>query len=302
MSNRRRGMRGPSQELLRSEIETVPGPGRKSRTAATPRIQSLARAAAILDVVAERSPVSLTEVSRATKLNKTTSFNLLASLQAVGLVSRQRASKGYVLGLTCLRLGKIVQGQLELRAAARASLLRLCRETSETVNLAVPYLFDTLIVDSLEGSHGLRATSYAGARGHYHSTACGKVILAFVDAETRDFLLAGGTLPAQTHNTITDPKQLARILDKVRREGYALDVEENELGGSCVAAPIFDPAGDVLGAVSISGPTARLSKPNLLRMVPLLKEEMTQIGRRLAAQSGGEGRNGHDGQRPMKSA
>jgi IclR family acetate operon transcriptional repressor len=253
---------------------------KKARWALPVRIQSVARVAVLLDVIADQGPVSLKTISETTALNKTTAFNLLASLEAVGLVHQQEASRRYVLGGLCLRLGKIALAQINLAGAARPSLLRLSSETGETVNLAIPYLFDALIVDSLEGSYGVRATSYSGARSAYHSTACGKAILAFLDSETREELLTR-PMPALTPNTITDVARLQQSLIEVQAQGYSIDLEENEICANCVACPIFDQTGEIIGAVSISGPTIRLNTEKLLQSVPLLQRETTQIRERL---------------------
>src|SRR5215470_13176149 len=142
------------------------------------RIQSLARASAILDVIAENGTVQLTELSAAVGLNKSTTFYLVESLADLGFAERAGDGKGYRLGLRNLELGRSVQRRLDIAAVSRPALMRLCALSKETVNLAVPYVFDAMIVESLEGAHGVRATSYAGSRASYHSTACGKAIVA----------------------------------------------------------------------------------------------------------------------------
>ena len=261
---------------------------KKARWAREVRIQSVARVAALLDVIADHGPASLKSISELTGLNKTTAFNLLASLEAVGLVHQQEMSRWYVLGGLCLRLGRIAQTQIDLAGAARPSLLRLSAETGETVNLAVPYLFEALIVESLEGSYGVRATSYAGERSAYHSSACGKAILAFLDAETREELLTR-PMPAATPATITNAERLRQSLAEVQEKGYALDLQENEIGANCVACPIFGEAGEIAGAVSVSGPTVRLDQERLLHLVPLLLRESGQIRERLARATISEG-------------
>lgn len=248
-----------------------------SRIAGAVRIQSLARASAILDVIAARGTASLADVSAATRLNKSTAFYLVESLVELGFAERVGAGKGYRLGLRNLELGRAVQRRLDIVAASRPSLIRLCGLSKETVNLAVPFIFDAMIVESLEGAYGVRATSYAGSRCAYHSTACGKALLAFQPAAVREEIYRHRPLEPVTPNTITRKAVLEAQLDEVRRRGYAIDIEENELGAHCVAAPIHDGAGEVIGAISVSGLTSRLPQPALAELAAAIKREAATI-------------------------
>lgn len=241
-----------------------------------PSIQSLARADAILEVVA-RSPTGaarLRDITAATGLNKTTVFNLVDSLIALRFLSRDVTSRGYRLGLRNLQLGRIVELQMDLIGAARASLMELCRTTGETVNLATPFNFEAIIVDSLEGSHSMRVTSYAGTPASYHSTSCGKAILAFLSEAERQAIYVARPFTAQTPNTVTDADQLEAQLEKVRKYGFAFDLEENELAANCVAAPLFDMFGTVIGSISVAGPAARMHP-----------ERLPEVGAQIVAQS-----------------
>ena len=121
-----------------------------SRTA--PRIQALARASAIIDVIAAggEEGVGLSEISRATALNKTTALNLIASLVTLGFLEQDEHSRRYRLGLRNLELGRIVQQRMHISHLARPVLAVLCRKTNETVNLGLPDLLDLLVVDSFQ--------------------------------------------------------------------------------------------------------------------------------------------------------
>jgi IclR family acetate operon transcriptional repressor len=147
----------------------------------------------------------------------------------------------------------------------------------------VPYVFDAFIAESIEGSYGVRATSYVGTRSAYHSTACGKAMLAYFDDAARRALYAARPLVPATPNTITDPAILERQLAQVRRAGYALDLEENEPSASCVAAPIFDGFGQVAGAISVSGISSRMTQPVMLDLARQIIAETKAIGEALCA-------------------
>lgn len=227
-----------------------------------PRIQSLARASAIIDVIAsaDEEGVGLSEVSKATALNKTTAFNLLGSLVALRFIEQDEHSRRYRLGLRNLELGRIVQQRLHISHLARPILAGLCRKVNETVNLGLPDLYDLVVVDSFQGSRILHATSYAGWRSPYHCTALGKAFMAQWDGPMRRTVYAASGLPQQTPQTITDVDALEAQLGEFRARGYALDLEENEVGVNGIATTITDGLGEVAAAISVAGPANRLTK------------------------------------------
>lgn len=237
-------------------------------SARTPRIQALARASLIIDVIAAGSDegVGLSEISKATALNKTTAFNLIASLVTLGFLEKDEHSRRYRLGLRNLELGRIVQERLNISHLARPVLTELCIKTNETVNLGLPDLLDLLVVDSFRGSQILHATSYPGWRFLYHSTALGKAMLSQWDEPARQTLYRLRGLPQQTPRTITDIDKLERNLARFRSKGYALDLEENEIGVNGIASSIVNGLGEVAAAVSVAGPVSRLKKKVLDQM------------------------------------
>ena len=227
-----------------------------------PRIQALARASAIIDVIAAggEQGVGLSEISRATALNKTTAFNLIASLVTLGFLEQDEHSRRYRLGLRNLELGRIVQQRMHISHLARPVLAVLCRKTNETVNLGLPDLLDLLVVDSFQGSRQLHATAYAGWRSLYHCTALGKAMLSQWDEPMRHTVYRLRGLPRQTPRTITDIDTLEANLAQFRAQRYSVDVEENEVGVNGLAASIFNGMGDVAAAISVCGPSNRLTE------------------------------------------
>ena len=228
------------------------------------RIQSVDRAAALLEAMRDGGWHGLGALARATGLAKATAFNLVQALASAGLAEHDPSAGAYRLGLRHVQYGRAVERRLDLLEPMRPILLRLCAETNETVNLAVPRPLDVLIVESFEGRQNVRVTSYAGTPAAYHCTAVGRAMLAHKPAAERRTLLHM-TLTAPTPRTLTDPDALEALLATVRRDGFASEIEENEAGACCVAAPVFAPGGTVLGAVSIAGPAARMSPAAIAR-------------------------------------
>ncbi len=230
----------------------------------------MARASAIIDVIADGTDegVGLSEISKATALNKTTAFNLLASLVTLRFIEQDEHSRRYRLGLRILELGRIVQQQLHISHLARPILANLCRRTNETVNLGKPDLFDLLVIDSFKGSRILHASTSAGWRSMYHCTALGKAFMARWDAPMRQTIYDSCGLPELTSNTNTKVDALEEQLARFREQGYSIDVEENEIGVNGIARWIIDGLGEVAAAVSVSGHASRLTEEVMGRIAP----------------------------------
>jgi len=220
--------------------------------------------------------LQLNEIARSCNLIKTTAFTLVDSLVHVGLVDREEQG-GYRLGLRNLGYGRAVERQLDIASIARPALIRLCALMRETVNLAVPRPLEAFIVESFEGSHNLRMSSYAGTSAPYHSTACGRALLAFQPPTVLDSLYRTGPFKRFTEHTGISPRSLEAALVECRSRGWALEREENEVGASCVAAPIFA-AGVVQAAISIAAPASRLDKIATKRFAEALLRETAAIG------------------------
>ncbi len=240
------------------------------RSPKPPRIQALARASAIIDVIGagEADGSSLGEICRVTSLNKTTAFNLLASLVTLGFVEQDKQSKRYRLGLRNLELGRIVQQRLHISHLSRPILADLCKKTKETVNLGLPDLLDLWVIDSYQGSRLLHATAYGGWRSLYHCTALGKAFLSLWDAPMRHTVYRLRGLPRLTPRTVTEVEALEAQLAQFQTQGYALDLGENEIGVNGIARAIVNGMGDVAAAISVAGHSNRLTEEVMTEIAP----------------------------------
>ena len=247
------------------------------------RIQSLARASAIIDVIVagDEGGVGLTVISKATSLNKTTAFNLLASLVALGLVEQDGQTRKYRLGLRCLELGRQVQQRLQVSHLARPVLVELCRKTNETVNLGIPGMLDFRVIDSFVGSRVSHGRANSDWRWMYHCTALGKAFLAGWDALMRQSIYDSCELTGLTPNTITDLEALEAQLAHFRVLGYATDLEEYEIGVNGVASWVVDGLGDVAAAISVSGHSSRLTEAVMHRIAPEVVRAANAISKAL---------------------
>ncbi len=215
----------------------------------------------MIDVIAsgETEGTSLGEICRVTTLNKTTAFNLLASLVTLRFIEQDEHSRWYRLGMRNIELGRIAQKRLHIPYLARPILMDLCNKTKETVSLGLPDLLDLFVVDSYGGSHFLHVAANPGSRSMYHCTALGKAMLAQWDESMRRTLYRWSGVPRLTPRTITEIDTLEAQLPEILARGYALDLEENAVGVTCVGASIFNGFGDVAAAISVTGPSNRMT-------------------------------------------
>ncbi|MDH3440272.1 MAG: IclR family transcriptional regulator [Gammaproteobacteria bacterium] len=204
----------------------------------------------------ERPEMSLAEISRASGLNKTTTHRLLRALQSESLIDRNPATSAYSLGAGLMALGVQALASSDLRRRVRPVLRTLARETGETATLEVPFEDNMLILDEVAGSHVLGSAGNIGTRWPIHATSTGKAWLAF--DETGIERLAQHLKP-MTGSTLTERDALQPQLAEIRRRGYAVTVDEVEEGFTAVATIIRGVLGDVQGALSIGGPTQRLT-------------------------------------------
>lgn len=254
---------------------------------ATARNQSssLRRALAILSYVEAHAGgrgVSLSDLADSLSLNKSTILRLAAPLAETELLTRDGETGRFRLGLGALRLGQAYLSTLDLRTAAAERLRALQRAARETCHLVVYDVPDVVYIDKVENEANVRMGSRVGSRAPMCCTAVGKAILAWVDEPAREAVIAAG-LPAVTPYTITDPERLRAELRRIRERGYAVDDRENETDVRCVAAPLFDHEDRVVGALSVSGLSSRMTPATIRELAPRVAATGRQISRELGA-------------------
>lgn len=226
------------------------------------------------------SGLPLKEIARHTQINKSTAYRFLAHLESEGYVFRD-GDGSYSIGLKLMRFGSVSTYHAILRNLGRPTLQELAQSTGETVNLAVLDGREVLYLDVIESAHTFRLASQVGMRRPLHCTALGKAILAYMTEEEQKRLLSSLMLERFTPNTLTQLMRLNRDLAKTHQRGYSLDDEEAYLGSRCLGAPIFNEAGKVVAAVSVSGPTTRVTRAKLPAFASTLKEAAKAISEQL---------------------
>ncbi len=248
-------------------------------------VQALTRALAIMKVVAAHEDgAALTEIVRATRLAPSTAHRLLTTLQQDRFVQFQAEGARWSVGVQAFVVGNAFLQTRDVARSARPYLRRLMEESGETANLAIIDDDMAVYLGQVESRQPMRAICKPGGRVFLHSSALGKAMLATMPAaEIRRILAAKGMakLTARTTSTLT---RLTADLALVQAAGYAVDDEEYTQGVRCVAASVADETGAPLCALSISGPTLRVTRERL----PTLGAIVRSAAAEFTAEMGGQ--------------
>lgn len=220
-------------------------------------------------------PIRLMDVAERCHLPKTTAFRLLTELTEIGAVERRE--HGYYLGRRLFELGSIVPLERDLRHAALPFMHDLYEATHETIHLGVRDGLDVVYVEKIRGHASFSLPSRVGGRLPLNCTGVGKALLAYSATELIDEVLAR-PLRRLTPHSIVDAKRLEEAIGQIQAAGLAYEREEAQLGGACIAAPIFSD-GAVVAALSVSVPLARFHPT---RLAPAVKTAALGVSRALA--------------------
>jgi IclR family transcriptional regulator, KDG regulon repressor len=200
------------------------------------------------------------EVAEKLKMAKSSTHDLMASLAKLGFLNKTEANR-YRLGWRLVTLSEILLATTELRKEARPVMEDLATQYQETIHLAVLDDTQAVYVDKLEGRQAVRVElTSLGARLYAHCSSLGKVLLAYSSEEEVKRIVQTAGLPHFTPNTITDEEELLQTLAKIRKQGYAYDLEEILPDLCCVGAPIYNHTGQVVAAISMSIPAYRFKR------------------------------------------
>jgi DNA-binding IclR family transcriptional regulator len=243
-------------------------------------IQSVDRAVAILDLLAQEGWRTGAEVARGLHVHRSTALRLLGTLERHALVERDPRTAKYRLGQRLPQLASVVTGEVDLRFLARPVLARLAGTLGETVTLDVLDNVEIVPIEQATGSTSVVSVNWLGSRTPIHCTASGKVILAFAPDAVRQRLLQRPLEPRTSH-TIVDRAELEAQLESARADGFARTHEELELGLDAIAAPVHSADGEVVGALDVSGPAHRLRMGGRPELIVLTREAAADLSRRL---------------------
>lgn len=245
------------------------------------RVQSIDRAVGIMKLFNEdRRELKLSEISDYLDLNKSTVHGIISTLKYHGLIDQDEETQKYRLGLFNMSLGELVQKSLDIRAITSPIIDVVSQKLNETVHIGTLDEMDVVYIDKKESNQSMRIFTNIGARNPAYCTGVGKAMLAYKDEDLIRKMLPE-KLEALTPKTITDKSRLTNELAKIREQGYSFDDEENNIGLTCVAAPIFDYSRKAKYGISVSGPTIRMTNEKIEEAIEVVKAAAKEISYKL---------------------
>jgi DNA-binding IclR family transcriptional regulator len=248
-------------------------------------VQSVSRALMLLEIMAkENNTISLSELARKAYLKMATVHRLLYTLMNRGFVEQDKVTLRYRLGIKTFEIGNAALMINDLRSMIRPFLKQLSERINETINLAVLDATEVVYIDQIESTNIVIVKMFAriGSRGPAYCTGTGKVLLADLPIHELRKRLSEIELIKFTEYTITDIDKLIEKMIQIKKDGYALDFSERDLGVTCVAAPIKNFEGKVQAAISVSAPEQRMLMSRIEHeILPVTLEIAGQISRQL---------------------
>ncbi|MFI1393742.1 IclR family transcriptional regulator [Streptomyces sp. NPDC020681] len=244
-------------------------------------VQSVDRAINVLEILAQRGEAGVSEVAAEIDVHKSTAFRLLGALEARGLVEQAGERGKYRLGFGIVRLAGAATGRIDVTQQSRPVCERLAEEIGETVNLAVMQERYAINLYQVRGPGAVTAHNWVGQLTPLHATSSGKILLAHMPVQERTALLAEVGLKKMTPRTLTAKTKLEKNLAEARERGYSWTLEEMELGLHAMAAPVRNRDGDVIAALSASGPAYRLTEERMHALAPMLVEGAHEVSHRM---------------------
>ncbi len=245
----------------------------------TQSVPALERGLSILESVGKsKCGLTLTQLSSQLDLPKSSVHCLLLTFERHGYLYRDERTGRYRLGLRLCDLASAALGGRALRDQASPYLRQLRENTQLTCHMAVLEQDEVVLIEKFEPL-GSRVNTWVGKRLEIHCTALGKCLAAYLSGEEVEKLVRRRGMFRHNDNTIASVKRLKEELERVRRQGYSIDDEEEEIGMRCIGVPILDEVGGVLAAISVSGTSSQISGASVNSLVAELKSKAEGIGR-----------------------
>ena len=245
--------------------------------------KTVEKALRLLEIVRLEQPVRPVTLAGQLGLTRSNVHRLLATLEELSYVEKDGTA--YRLGLKAFVLGSGVIQRDELLAVARDHMVSLSEFANENVNLGVRLGHEVVYLNKVERPHLLKLDQAIGGTDPLYCTALGKILLSGMDSTALSRYLKKVKLEPQTPRTITDANQMISHIEQVRRQGYAVDLEELSIGIHCIAAPVRNHTTQIVAALSVSAPAIRLTKAKLPQVRDKLMSTVRDISSRLGFQS-----------------
>lgn len=245
-------------------------------------VQSVDRALTILELLSNYNEgLGVTEIGNKIELHKSTVHRLLNTLIYKGFVTQDIVTNKYKTSLKLYELGSKKLEGIDILEASKGHTKKLMEKINEVVHLVVRDNNDIVYIDKVEADNTIRMASTVGKRSPFYSTSVGKAMLAYMPESEVKEIWENSDIIKHTIHTIVDFNEFMKELHDIKKKGYAIDDEENELGVRCIGAPVFNRKGEVEGSISISGPAIRVTKDKVEEFAVEVKKCAYMISKEL---------------------
>ncbi len=235
-------------------------------------VRALDKAIKALELIATLDgDIDLSALSKMTEIPKSTMLRLLNTLSSHNLIYQDEKTKRFRLGMQLIALGRAAERSFNLVQHMHPFLVALSEKTEETASLMVLEGTSSIYIDQVVSSRLIRGQPQIGKSIELHCSSGGKVLMSAMDDGRIEKMLNGKILKPRTEKTIIDTDELKREINRIRELGYAVDDEEAEIGGRCVAVPLWDRNGNTIAAVTVMGPTTRIRQKDFPQLAALVK-------------------------------
>jgi IclR family acetate operon transcriptional repressor len=253
---------------MKENIERIKNQDRKEAT-----VRAVDKALSILGTLSKTDEeIDLAALAKRTRIPKSTLLRLINTLKRHHFIQQNYQSQKYQIGPAFVYLGKIASKRYTLSNIIHPFIEELAARTGETVSLVVLESDHGVYIDQVVSSSMIKGIPSIGSRLGLYCTAAGKVLLSAYEQAELGRYLRSVLLEKKTEKTITDSAALEEEIRRVKRQAYAVDDEETETGGRCVAAPLFEKEERIVGAISLIGPASRIRKEDFGGLSLLVKE------------------------------
>ncbi|GKX60716.1 DNA-binding transcriptional regulator KdgR [Leminorella grimontii] len=244
-------------------------------------VSSVLKVFGILNALGDERDIGISELAQRVMMSKSTVYRFLQTMKALGYVSQEEETEKYSLTLKLFELGSKALVHVDAIRYANGPMRELSRQTKEAIHLGALDDDAIIYIHKIDSQYNLRMYSRIGRRNPVHSTAIGKVLMAWCEPGLREDTLAKITFSPGTGKAVQSKEALLPLLENVRAQGYAEDVEEQEEGVRCIAVPVFDRFGVVNLGLSLSLPTVRFSEEGKPVLIALLHAAARNVSSQL---------------------
>lgn len=241
--------------------------------------QTVSRAIEIVEFCSIQ-PREVREIAEMLQVHRSTALRLVHTLAAGGFVRKDQRGR-YGVGFRLAGLAQAALDQFDLRSVVHPHIADLSQRVGQTVQFAVPQGSHIIYVDKIEPANSIVLNTKIGGFVVVNTAGVSKAILANLPADQRNAIMANATYEKYTPTTLTSPAALAERLEQTRQQGWAEDDGEYDTSSNCIAAPVWDHASNVAGAISITSFRERLDLTDLRKLLPELLETTAAISSEL---------------------